>query len=87
MKNKIYISEPGIICSAGTSLQDAWKNILSGNQSGIKKVFGATKNIFSPNKNEINITEYSDKMYSTPDESFVDTIKNTKYEDLIKQVK
>ena len=56
-------------------------------ESGIKKIFGAIKNIFSPNKNEINITEYSDKMYSTPDERFVDTIKNTKYEDLIKQVK
>ncbi len=42
MKNKIYISEPGIICSAGTSLQDAWKNILSGNQSGIKKVLTST---------------------------------------------
>ena len=27
-------------------------------ESGIKKVFGAIKNIFSPNKNEINITEY-----------------------------
>lgn len=35
---KLYFSKPGVICAAGNNIEDVWKKISEGNQSGIKKI-------------------------------------------------
>lgn len=42
----IFISKPGIMCSAGNSIEELWQSVLKGNQSGIKKVKTATDEDF-----------------------------------------
>ncbi len=41
MTDKLYISYPGIFCSAGTSAEELWNNVLNGNQDNIKKTTAA----------------------------------------------
>ena len=38
----IFISKPGVMSCAGTSLEELWNSVTSGNQKGIKKVKTAT---------------------------------------------
>lgn len=33
-----YLSKPGLICSAGSNSEELWNSVISGNQSGIKKI-------------------------------------------------
>lgn len=42
----IYFSKPGIMCAAGTSIDELWESVKAGNQSGIKKVKTATQEDF-----------------------------------------
>jgi len=42
----VYISKPGIMCCAGTSLEELWTSVTTGNQSGIKRVKTATNEEF-----------------------------------------
>ena len=41
-----YISKPGVMCCAGTSVEELWASVTNGNQSGIKKVKTATDEEF-----------------------------------------
>lgn len=34
----LYISKPGVMCCAGTSVDELWTSVTTGNQSGIKRV-------------------------------------------------
>ena len=34
----IYISKPGVMCCAGTSLEELWNSVMTGNQKGIVRV-------------------------------------------------
>lgn len=38
----IYFSKPGVMCCAGTSIDELWNSVTIGNQKGIKKVKTAT---------------------------------------------
>ncbi|MBB5217777.1 3-oxoacyl-[acyl-carrier-protein] synthase-1 [Treponema rectale] len=37
MMNKVYLSAPALICSAGNDADEFWKRIVSGNRDGIKE--------------------------------------------------
>lgn len=41
-----YISKPGVMCCAGSSVEELWASVTSGNQIGIKKVKTATNEEF-----------------------------------------
>lgn len=41
-----YISKPGVMCCAGTSLEELWTSVTTGNQKGIKKVKTVTNEEF-----------------------------------------
>lgn len=38
----IYFSKPGVMCCAGTSIDELWDSVTTGNQNGIKKVKTST---------------------------------------------
>lgn len=38
----LYLSKPGIMSAAGTSLEELWTSVTTGNQSGIKRVTSCT---------------------------------------------
>lgn len=38
MEMPIYLSRPGVICTAGNSVEQLWQSTVTGNQSGIKKI-------------------------------------------------
>lgn len=38
MRASVYFSKPGVLCAAGRNADDLWNSVISGNQSGIKKV-------------------------------------------------
>ena len=42
----IYFSKPGVMCCAGTSPEQLWKSVTTGNQDGIKKVKTCTNEEF-----------------------------------------
>lgn len=41
-----YISKPGVMCCAGTSLEELWTSVTTGNQKGIKRVKTETNEEF-----------------------------------------
>ena len=43
---EFYISKPGVMCCAGTSLEELWTSVITGNQKGIKKVKTETNEEF-----------------------------------------
>ena len=42
----IYISKPGLMCCAGSSLEELWASVITGNQNGIRKVKTGTNEEF-----------------------------------------
>ena len=38
MNETIYLSAPGVICGAGSSIEKVWESCISGNRDGIKRV-------------------------------------------------
>ena len=42
----IYISKPGLMCCAGSSLEELWASVIKGNQNGIRKVKTGTNEEF-----------------------------------------
>lgn len=42
----IYFSKPGIMCAAGTSVEELWASVKAGNQAGIKRVKTSTDEEF-----------------------------------------
>ena len=38
MNETIYLSAPGVICGAGSSIEKGWESCISGNRDGIKRV-------------------------------------------------
>ena len=38
MTDPVYLSKPGVVCAAGSSVDELWRSCASGDRSGIKKV-------------------------------------------------
>ena len=59
---KIYLSEPSVLCGAGASGDELWQSVISGNQSGIKKVSALNgKSFFVGQVNDSLLKETSSK--------------------------
>ncbi len=59
----VYISKPGIVCSAGNSLEELWNSVVNGNQNGIKKVKTATGEEFFAAKIDDSVLHSSTSRY------------------------
>lgn len=60
----IYISQPGIVCAAGSSMDEVWKNISSADQCGIKKIRISEKDFFAGKVADSDIFMIQDEVLS-----------------------
>lgn len=64
MKDTIYLSVPGVICGAGSSIEKVWESCITGNRDGIKRVTAIGGSEFYAGKIEDSLlSEVSDARY------------------------
>lgn len=57
MSSSLYLSVPGVICSAGNDLNSLWNSCLNGDQTGIKKVTAISGKDFFVGKIDDNLLD------------------------------
>lgn len=61
----IYFSDPAVFCAIGSNKEEFWASLISGNQSGIKKVEALQYSFFAAKINDSLLTEKSSSKYDS----------------------